>query len=429
MRAALTLLALVVVAGCEGSFGTPTEHRNDVIGGSPVPACPVDPDCGASGIDNCDECATYWQCEYVAELMRKICVNPGPDYPDGTHDWVCEDLGGTTVCRGTEFPDGGGDGDWVCERSGEFVVCTSETPDYPQGEGDGPWDCRYEGEFRICESGGDSGDGGGWTCYDTATGRECRNDTPDYPDDREWSCYDAGDDTFCTAPGDAPDGGGDGSWRCEDAGEFVTCSRDNPEYPDGGGDGEWDCYHAGEFRICRSDDGGGDSPPPGGGDTPGGGDDICVAGTQRWCDDAMYCSWGKQTCTPDGHWGPCIEPEVTASGLTDRPNNACGCRYFYFNWDCCEDQEDRDGDGNPDCIIPVGHTAPACPSDGSLCSTCDVHGDCGGAEDMCLFARDGYAFCSEDCTSSACPGGYTCEPIATRTGVVNQCVPDSGRCE
>lgn len=432
MRFASSIVGITVAlawaaAGCTGSFGDESEHRNagsddGTPGGSTIPACPVDPDCSIGGDCSLYECPDYWVCEDhpTATGTRKRCTNPGPDYPDDSQDWDCEDVDGTTVCRGSSFPDGGGDGDWVCEDAGEFVVCRSNTPNYPDGEGDGPWNCWFEGEFRVCESGGGPGDGGGWTCYDTEHGRECRQGDPGYPDDRDWDCYDSDGTTVCTGTGDYPDDGGGGDWVCESVGDLITCTSNDPDYPDDGGGGPWDCYFTDEFRVC-TDGGGGDTPDDGG--------SICIPGTQRWCDDHTYCSWGKQTCLPDGRWGPCIEPTVTREGLQDRPNTACGCRYFYFNWDCCEDQADRDGDGNPDCIIPDDHAPPACASDGSICSYCDVHGDCGGATDMCLFARDGYAFCSQDCNSISCPTGYSCQSIGTAGGTVQQCVPSGGRCE
>jgi hypothetical protein len=125
-----------------------------------------------------------------------------------------------------------------------------------------------------------------------------------------------------------------------------------------------------------------------------------------------------------------VEPTVTDAGLADRPATECACRYFYFNYDCCEDQADRDGDGNADCIIPSGHTPPVCPTDGSLCASCDSHGDCGGASDLCLFRRDGYALCGRHCTSDAdCPGGYSCNSIrVSGGGTLGQCAPNSGTC-
>ena len=421
--ASTTVAALALVltmGGCQGSFGEDSEHRDGhPEDGTPMevptPACPIDPDCHIGGDCTIYECPEYWICEDLATGIKR-CTNPGPDYPDGG-DWECEDVNGQTVCRGSSYPDGGGDGSWACETQAEFVVCTSDTPSYPDEGSDGPWNCWFSGEFRICESG--TPDGGGWTCFDTPTGRQCRQRTPDYPDDRGWDCYDTAAGTVCESTGDFPDGGGGGEWNCERRAEFVVCTSDSPDFPDDGGDGPWDCRYEDEFRVCDRD-----TP-----DVPDDGGSICVPGVQRWCDDAIYCSWGKQTCRPDGSWGRCIEPTVTSSGLTDRPATECGCRYFYFNEDCCEDQGDRDGDGHPDCIIPSDHTAPACPSDGGLCSFCDSHTDCGGTNDLCLFARDGYALCGSDCSSTGCPSGYGCEAITTRAGTVRQCVPSGGRCE
>jgi len=419
MRFAPSLVAVVFVlalGGCKGTFGD-APHRDgqpgDGPGAVPTPACPIDPDCHIGGDCSIYECPEYWICE--DHPTGKRCTNPGPAYPDGG-SWECEDVGMTTVCRSDHFPDGGADGSWNCERQAEFVVCTTGSPDYPDGGAGGPWNCWFEGEFRICDNTSSGGDDGGWACYDTASGRECRQRTPDYPDDRDWSCYDRDGATTCTGTGDLPDGGGGGDWICELMAEFIVCTSGSPDYPDSGSGGPWDCFYSGEFRVCREgypDDGSGE----------------CVAGVQRWCDDHVYCSWGKQTCLPSGDWGPCVEPTVTREGIADRPATACGCRYFYFNDACCEDQTDRNGDGDPDCIIPSDHAAPACPSDGSLCSYCDVHGDCGGPTDACLFARDGYALCGQDCTSAGCPAGYGCQAIATSSGTLHQCVPDGGRCE
>lgn len=421
MRFALpiTLFVALLSFGCQGTFGDNAHghHDDGDVSETPVPACPVDPDCSIGGDCSLYECPDYWLCEDLS-TGGKRCTNPGPDHPDDG-DWVCEEVGRSVVCRGSSYPDDGGGGDWNCERLNDVeVVCTDDTPGYPDDHGDGPWNCFFEGEFRVCESGDTPGDGGGWFCYDTPRGRECRQRDPSYPDDgREWDCHDNEDgETVCSAPGDLPDDGGGGDYDCEDLGDLVVCTDDSPDYPDEGGDTPTDCYFADEFRICG----------PGG--PPDGGDYECVAGQQRWCDDAIYCSWGKQTCLPDGSWGPCIEPTVTRTGLTDRPATECGCRYFYFNDDCCEDQADRDGDGNPDCIIPEAHTAPACDSDGSLCSYCDTAVNCGGAADVCLFARDGYAFCARDCSDTGCPTGYECTRITTRAGPSQQCVPTSGTC-
>ncbi len=416
----LPMAALLALPGCLGSFGEPNQRdrfqQPDDTGEVPTPACPADPDCSIGGDCSLYVCPDYWICEDLPNGNKK-CINPGPEYPDDGGDWQCEDVSGATVCRrpGSTFPDDGGGSAWSCELSGEFVVCTDTTPSYPDEGGGGPFNCYFQNEFRICET--IPGDGGGWTCYDTATGRECRNDSPSYPDDREWSCWDDAGQTYCRTPGgDLPDDGGGSEWSCEAQGEFVVCTDDTPDYPDDGGGSGWDCRFGDEFRVCSPD-----TPDDGGGE--------CTPGVQRWCDDAVYCSWGKQTCLPDGTWGACIEPTVTSGDIADRPANECGCRYFYFQPDCCEDQEDRDGDGHPDCIIPAAHTAPACESDGGLCSYCDSHAACGGDADLCIFRPDGYAMCARDCSTTSCPSGYTCQAISTRSGTVQQCVPDTGSCE
>src|SRR5688500_17913273 len=152
MRAAPTMLiAALALAGCQGSFGTPPGAGPGDIGIRSDVACPIDPDCGADGDgSDCDVCPEFWDCQYVAELMRKVCTNPGPQYPDNTGNWDCEDVGGRTVCRGSMFPDGGGATGWSCEMQAEWVVCTDDTPSYPDVPGDGPWSCLFEGEFRVC---------------------------------------------------------------------------------------------------------------------------------------------------------------------------------------------------------------------------------------------------------------------------------------
>lgn len=438
-------IAIAWVVACTGGTLGPSTGDDDrfgqpegEVGEAPVPACPNDPDCGL-GAEECAECPDYWVCEQI-EADRERCINPGPDYPTGGggDDWQCEQRGEFVECRrrgGTVPDDGGGDG-WDCRQEGEFVVCTDDTPEYPPGGGGGHWTCWYADEFRICEStppDPGSGDGGDWTCFDTPFGRHCVDDDPDYPDDEDWDCWYEAGELVCRRPddGDFPPGGGGDDWECEDQGEFIVCTDDTPSYPPGGGGDDWECHDLGEFRVCDGDvpPGGGDDPPPPGtppGTPPGGGDE-CTPGTQRWCDDAVYCSWGKQDCLPDGTWGRCIEPRVTSSGLADRPDNECGCRFFYFQEECCEDQADRDGDGHADCLIPADHTAPACPSDGSLCSYCDVHADCAD-EGICLFRRDGYAFCGSGC-GAGCPSGYSCRTVTLRSGSTQQCIPNDDSCE
>ncbi len=138
----------------------------------------------------------------------------------------------------------------------------------------------------------------------------------------------------------------------------------------------------------------------------------CEPGRQRWCDDPIYSAWGKQTCLPDRTWSRCIEPVVDRDRLLDRPATECGCRYYYFNADCCE---------MPDCVIPEDHVPPACTGDGLLCSTCDTHEDC--SEGPCVIESAGYGFCSRRCDGGGCPEGFECR------GATGLCAPISGRCE
>ena len=64
-----------------------------------------------------------------------------------------------------------------------------------------------------------------------------------------------------------------------------------------------------------------------------------------------------------------------------------------------------------------------------LCAYCVTHEECGGPDDLCLFARGGDSLCSVDCTDSHCPEGYECGDIRTRSGLAHQCIPVSGTCE
>jgi hypothetical protein len=54
---------------------------------------------------------------------------------------------------------------------------------------------------------------------------------------------------------------------------------------------------------------------------------CCVPGTWRWCDEMVYCAWGRQQCLPDGHWGGCLE-------TSERPP---GCEGHVYDLACCVD--------------------------------------------------------------------------------------------
>jgi hypothetical protein len=74
----------------------------------------------------------------------------------------------------------------------------------------------------------------------------------------------------------------------------------------------------------------------------------CVPGVVRWCDTPEACAWGKQTCTPDGAWGACIETD-------DRPGD---CAVEIFGW--------LDPTYDTDCCISTGECCQNYPSDDSV---------------------------------------------------------------
>ena len=44
---------------------------------------------------------------------------------------------------------------------------------------------------------------------------------------------------------------------------------------------------------------------------------ICTPGSFRWCDDPVYCNWGKQFCGSDSRWGACNEVTDAPAGCTE----------------------------------------------------------------------------------------------------------------
>jgi hypothetical protein len=413
-----------------------------------------------------------WECR--DENNRTICRRDGSEVPGngGGGEWDCESQGEYVQCTSTGEPDrpgpAYGTGDWVCEYlPNGNKVCENGTPS------DGSWRCYDTPTGEECRNGNvQFPDDRDWACYDSDGQVICSapGEVPGDGGGGVWNCETQAEYVQCSADLDGPPGStpndfdGDGIPNGDDE------TPGTPWYPGDGGGGYWDCFFSGEYRVCSHS---GDGGPPGGGNPPGdldgdgvpNGDDddtdgdgtpntsdgdddgdgvpddddttpegpenpggeICVPYQQRWCDDFVYCSWGKQTCLPDGRWGPCIEPIVSRDGLQDRPATECGCRYFYFNYDCCEDQSDRDGDGKADCIIPADHAPPACESDGSACSYCDNEGDCNDGG-LCIFRRDGYAFCGQDCSTAGCPSGYECTSVPVRGGVSRQCAPAGNEC-
>jgi hypothetical protein len=92
-------------------------------------------------------------------------------------------------------------------------------------------------------------------------------------------------------------------------------------------------------------DGGGVGGPGGGSDGGPGGTGTgthdggmctaqCIPGASRWCDDPVYCNWGKQTCAADGRWGKCTEVSSAPPGCGGASYNQGCC---VKAGQCCED--------------------------------------------------------------------------------------------
>jgi len=76
----------------------------------------------------------------------------------------------------------------------------------------------------------------------------------------------------------------------------------------------------------------GGSPSQAGSGGQGGGsesDCVCVPGSERWCDEPVVCSWGKQKCLPSHEWGPCKEVGPPAACATGNDP--------FYDLQCCVD--------------------------------------------------------------------------------------------
>jgi hypothetical protein len=111
-----------------------------------------------------------------------------------------------------------------------------------------------------------------------------------------------------------------------------------------GGDNGGTTTGSGGGTGAGSSTGGGGS---GSGTTSGGGGggsytppQECIIGSERWCDEPVYCNWGKQVCAPDGRWGRCNETST-------HPGTCDGTKY---DQNCCA----ASGDG---CCQDMAHPA------------------------------------------------------------------------
>ena len=106
----------------------------------------------------------------------------------------------------------------------------------------------------------------------------------------------------------------------------FTGSQNLRNHP-GCSDGVQLCTKDGEFSSwgpCTGDVTG-CAPPP----ENAAGTGCCLAGAVRWCDTPVACTWGKQTCMPNGEWGHCAETTEVPSGCGLPPS------YGYYDESCC----------------------------------------------------------------------------------------------
>ena len=185
-----------------------------------------------------------------------------------------------------------------------------------------------------------------------ARGETCGNGLDDNKNgviDEECSCNEGTTQACWTAPSQTRGVGAcrDGVQTCTGAGEFSSwgsCEGAVRPMPDTTMDGvDQDCSgEDGPDTICRnlpeSCDSGDDEDcdglvdcadadceavPPCAAATCTG---QCQPGFTRWCDTPIDCSWGRQTCNPDGRWGACNEttpPPECYDGWDDEYDTGC----------------------------------------------------------------------------------------------------------
>jgi hypothetical protein len=246
-------------------------------------------------------------------------------------------------CTGSGLDDVG----CACPGGGSTQLCWAGDPAL-RGKGDctdGHQTCQFFAEL--------------WTwgpCEGYNIGSMCSGDCTPSPtqscDTGNKSSISTGGDT--SGAGGSPGGGGTG----------VSGGTGGETYggPGGGGTGTGGTTGGGGTGTGGTTGGGGTGSSggtggetfggPGGGGTGTGGTtgggsggnytppQECIIGSERWCDEPVYCNWGKQVCAPDGFWGRCTE---TAA----RPGTCMGNKY---DQNCCA----ASGDG---CCQDMAHPA------------------------------------------------------------------------
>jgi hypothetical protein len=81
-------------------------------------------------------------------------------------------------------------------------------------------------------------------------------------------------------------------------------------------------------------------------------------------------------------------------------------------------------------IDPGSVTDICVPNDNEICTPCTLSSECSSAgKDLCLPGPLGGNFCARDCSTIACPTGYTCNTLNIGGIDVKQCQPTVGSCD
>ena len=313
-----------------------------------------------------------------------LCDNGVDDNGDGLIDEGCTCVeGARQPCwPGSTTRRGVGacrDGAQRCEPFGEFmawgschgaVLPTTEIEangidEDCDGGDQGGLDC-LESEFgESCAGGADDDCDGLIDCADPdcASGAACMSscvpaefgelcdDGVDNDCDMQIDCLDAECDS---AP--ACDSGGGGMTGCTSEFPFIAeirCGDGRDNDCDGAVDcSDSDCRRPGSCGCATQEsecNDGTDEDCDGSSDCSDIDCQRCTPGSQRWCDDPMYCHWGRQTCGSDGRWGTCVEVDGGPSGCSGSLYSATCC---VDAGECCQNYpEDDRSIGDCDSIV------------------------------------------------------------------------------